>query len=80
MDLSDPATTGHDRIAAQGLVPEYIHRQIAFDIADWEGAGRLVGFAGIPMPGEPLLGLRQRHLNALETRFAGARAWMGSPL
>ena len=59
----------------QGLVSEYLHRQIDFEIGDWTRAGSLVGFVspdvGLRMR---LSGLRSRHLDHLDEVYPGVRA------
>lgn len=64
MDLGSPESE------EQGLVSEFIHRQIDFTREHWESAGSLVGFFASPTECSNNLGhLRNRHIEVLKRRY-----------
>ena len=72
MDLRDA-----DADPQQGLVSEYIHRQIDFEINDWEDVGGHVGFIDKPS-NHALDVLRRRHWARLGQEYTEVPTWMPS--
>ena len=64
-------------LTLNGLVSEYIHRQIDFTLDHWKAAGGLVDLTDGPIPkaDQTLSALRKRHLDRLLRRYPSTGPW-----